>query len=153
MAFRNLDKKVFWLALLTSQLFSILAQGCTFLQLGCCWLDHVNSMHIRTYFVCVDVPKLKLMGDISTPDDFVVVTWENASSPYCGEVLFYIVMIESDVHTDIPNNIINHTDLTVLMVTFSSLMNNTKYTVSITPFNLIGKGPTVSDTVTLEIQG
>ena len=65
-------------------------------------------------------------------EDTITVTWDAANSPYCGEVLYYIVMISSDEHSNIMNDIVNVTDLSLLTATFSNLMNDTYYDVTVT---------------------
>ena len=75
--------------------------------------------------------------------DLIIVTWDPASSPYCGEVLYYQVVISSDEHTDIPNNIVNTTGLTT---PFLDLRDSTVYTITVTGVNRAGSGRTVSIT-------
>ena len=41
--------------------------------------------------------------DFSTNTTNIEVTWDAASSPYCGEVLHYVVMISSDEQCNIRN--------------------------------------------------
>ena len=65
-------------------------------------------------------------------EDTITVTWDAANSPYCGGVLYYIVMISSDEHSNIMNDIVNVTDLSLLTATFSNLMNDTYYDVTVT---------------------
>jgi len=64
----------------------------------------------------------------------VTITWDSVSNEYCGEALYYIVMI-SDEHLNIMNDSIN---VTGLMATFFNLRNNTVYTISVTPYNRAG---------------
>ena len=75
--------------------------------------------------------------------DLIIVTWNPASSPYCGEVLYYQVVISSDEHTDIPTDFVNTTGLTT---TFLNLRNSTFYTITVTDVNRAGSGRTVSIT-------
>ena len=76
--------------------------------------------------------------------DLIVVTWEPASSPYCGEVLYYQVVISSDEHVNIANNIVSTIGLTA---TFLNLRNNTFYTITVTAVNKAGSGRTFSVSV------
>ena len=76
--------------------------------------------------------------------EVIIVTWDPASSPYCGEVLYYRVAISSDEHTNIPNNIVNTTCLTT---TFLDLKSNTTYVITVNAFNRAGSGIGVSVTV------
>ena len=79
-------------------------------------------------------------------EDTITVTWNNASSPYCGEVLYYIVMISSDEHCNIMNDIVNVTDLSSLTATFSNLKNDTNYDVTVITVHsrLVDQGTTVN---------
>ena len=67
--------------------------------------------------------------------DTITVTWDAANSPYCGGVLYYIVMISSDEHCNIINDIVNVTDLSLLTATFSNVMNDTYYDITVTAYN------------------
>ena len=62
----------------------------------------------------------------------ITVTWDPASSPYCGEVLHYQVVISSDEHCNIVNDSIRATNLSA---TFSSLKSNTSYTITVSAVN------------------
>ena len=73
-----------------------------------------------------------------------MVTWDPVSSPYCGEVLYYRVVILSDEHTEINSNIVNTTGLTV---TFLDLRNYTTYTIMVAAVNKAGIGENVSSSV------
>ena len=73
-----------------------------------------------------------------------MVTWDPVSSPYCGEVLYYKVVILSDEHTEINSNIVNTTGLTF---TFLDLRNFTTYTIMVAAVNRAGIGENVSSTV------
>ena len=80
-------------------------------------------------------------------EDTITVTWEAANSSYCGGVLYYIVMISSDEHSNnIMNATMNVTDLSLLTATFTDLMNDTNYNITITPYNRViaGMSTTVS---------
>ena len=68
-------------------------------------------------------------------EDTITVTWDAANSSYCGGVLYYIVMISSDEHFNIMNDIVNVTDLSLLTASFSNLMNDTNYDVTVTAYN------------------
>ena len=86
------------------------------------------------------------LTNTTNSEDTITVTWNNASSPYCGEILYYMVMISSDEHCNIMNAIMNVTDLSLLTATFSNLMNDTNYNITITPYNRViaGMSTTVS---------
>ncbi|XP_065914777.1 low-density lipoprotein receptor-related protein 5-like isoform X2 [Dysidea avara] len=77
--------------------------------------------------------------------DLIIVTWDPASSPYCGEVLYYQVVISSDEHVNIPNNIVN---ATCLAVTFLGLRSNTTYTITVAAVNKAGIG--MGDSITVK---
>ena len=75
-------------------------------------------------------------------EDTITVTWDVANNPYCGEVLYYIVMISSDEHSNIMDDIVNITSL--LTATLSNLRNDTNYNVTVTAYNRIGAGMTTT---------
>ena len=77
--------------------------------------------------------------------DLIIVTWDPASSPYCGEVLYYQVVISSDEHVNIPNDIVN---ATCLAVTFLDLRSNTTYTITVAAVNKAGIG--MGDSITVK---
>ena len=99
------------------------------------------------------VSNVRVLADIPRIDALVVVIWDPAHSPYCGEVLYYQVVISSDEHVDISNSIVNVTDLNKLSAVFTGLMNNTVYNVSVTPYNRIGGGLSVIEVVTDILSG
>ena len=69
-------------------------------------------------------------------EDTITVTWSAATSPYCGGILYYVVMI-SDENSNIMNDTVN-----ALTATFSNLMNDTNYTVTVTAYNRVVAGMT-----------
>lgn len=75
--------------------------------------------------------------DYNTNAVEITVQWDAANSPYCGGVLYYIVMISSDEHSNITNDIVN---VTVLTATFSNLRNDTNYNITVTAVNRAGAG-------------
>ena len=81
-----------------------------------------------------------------------MVTWDAANSPYCG-VLYYIVMISSDEHSNIMNDTVNVTDLSMLTATFYNLRNDTNYNVTVTPFNRVGAGNVSMISVNMSAKG
>ena len=81
-----------------------------------------------------------------TNETNIFVTWDAATSPYCGGVLYYIVMISSDEHSNIMNDIVNVTS--PLTATFSNLRNDTNYDVTATAYNRVGTGMTTTVHVT-----
>ena len=94
----------------------------------------LSCTHIRTKLILIGVPNLQLMGifNSGTNDINIIVTWDAANSPYCGGVLYYIVMISSD------NIIIDTVNVTDLTVTFHNLRNDTNYDVTVTAYNRVG---------------
>ena len=80
------------------------------------------------------------MFDSSTNETNVIATWTNATSPYCGEVLYYIVqlLLESMIIDDR-----NVTNLSSLIVTFRNLRNNVNYEVAVTAGNRVGVRMTI----------
>ena len=79
--------------------------------------------------------------DCNTNAVEITVRWDAANSPYCGGVLYYTVMISSDEHSNITNDIVN---VTGLNATFSNLRNNTNYNITVTAVNRAGAGMTTS---------
>ena len=77
------------------------------------------------------------LANSSYSSNIITLTWDPANSPYCGEVLYYQVVISSDEHANIPNNIVNSTCLTT---TFLDLWSNTAYTITVTAVNRAGSG-------------
>ena len=75
----------------------------------------------------------------------ITVTWDAATSPYCGEVLYYTVMISSDEHSSIMNDIVNVTS--PLTATFSNLRNYTMYDVTVTAYNRVDAGMTTTESL------
>ena len=69
----------------------------------------------------------------------ITVSWDAATSPYCGGVLYYTVMISSDEHCNIMNDIVN---VTGLNATFSNLRRDTNYNITVTAVNRAGAGLT-----------
>jgi len=67
--------------------------------------------------------------------DLIIITWDLASSPYCGEVLYYQVGITSDEHTDLKNNTVATAGLST---TFLDLKSNTRYTITVAAVNRAG---------------
>ena len=88
----------------------------------------------------IGVTNLNTQICTSSDTTTITVTWDAVNSSYCGGVLYYIVMISSDVHSNIMNDIVNVTDLSLLTATFSNLMDDTVYNVTVTPFNRAGVG-------------
>ena len=96
---------------------------------------YVLELYLLIY---VDVTNLK---NTTNSEDTITVTWNNASSPYCGGVLYYIVIISPDERNG--SNIMdiaNVTDLSLLTATFSNLINDTYYDISVTPYNRVDAG-------------
>ena len=111
-------------------------------------------MHIYTYvcnyvhsYILIGVTDLELMGffDCSTNETNVIVTWTNATSLYCGEVLYYMVQLLSDIIIIDDHNV---TDLSSLTVTFRNLSNNANYEVAVTAGNKVGVGITITKNIT-----
>jgi len=71
----------------------------------------------------------------------ITIIWDPVSNGYCGEALYYIVMISSNEHLNIMNDTVN---VTGLMATFFNLRNNTVYNISVTPYNRAGAGMTAA---------
>ena len=69
----------------------------------------------------------------------IIVSWDAAESPYCGGVLYYIVMISSDEYSDIIT--VKATPSTATY-TFSNLRNDTNYNITVTAVNRAGAGMT-----------
>ena len=84
--------------------------------------------------------------DCNTNTVDITVSWDAANSPYCGGVLYYIVMISSDEHSNIMNDTVIVTvstdDITMFNTTFSNLRNDTNYNITITAVNRAGAGMT-----------
>ena len=84
--------------------------------------------------------------DCNTNTVDITVRWDAANSPYCGGVLFYIVMISSDEHSNIMNDTVIVTvstaDVTMFNATFSNLRNDTNYNITINAINRAGAGMT-----------
>ena len=104
-------------------------------------------MHIAKYLhmhlLFVGIPDLQVMNtfDCNTNAVEITVRWDAANTPYCGGVLYYIVMISSDEHSNIMNDIVN---VTVLTATFSNLRNDTNYNITVTAVNRAGAGMTTT---------
>ena len=92
-------------------------------------------------FACSGVT---LLTNTTYKSDLIIVTWDPASSPYCGEVLYYQVVISSDGYVNITNNVVNTTSLTA---TFLDLRSSKLYTITVTAVNKAGSGRTVSVSV------
>ena len=101
----------------------------------------------NTFVISIGVTNLKLMEtfDSCTNETNITVTWDAATSPYCGRVLYYMVMISSDEHSNIVNDIVNVTS--PLTATFSNLMNGTNYNITVTPYNRGGAGMTTTESI------
>ena len=89
----------------------------------------------------IGVTDLQVMNifDCNTNTFDITVRWDAANSPYCGEVLYYIVVISSDEHFNITNDIVN---VTMSNATFSNLRNDTNYNITVTAINRAGAGMT-----------
>ena len=72
--------------------------------------------------------------------DTITVTWDVANSPNCGTTC-YSVMISSDEHSNIMNAIMTVTELTA---TFTDLMSDTNYNITVTPYNRVAAGNTTT---------
>ena len=92
-------------------------------------------------FLCSGITHLT---NTTYKSDLIIVTWNPASSPYCGEVLYYQVVISSDEHVNITNNAVNTTSLTT---TFLDLRSNTTYAITVAAVNRAGVRMHVSITV------
>ena len=79
--------------------------------------------------------------DCNTNAVEITVRWDAANSPYCGGVLYYTVMISSDEHSNITDDIVN---VTGLNATFSNLKSDTNYNITVTAVNRAGAGMTTS---------
>ena len=84
----------------------------------------------------------------SYSSNMITVIWNPASSSYCDEVFYYQVVISSDDHTNIPDNIVNTTCLTT---TFLDLRSNTTYAITVTAVNRAGSGIGVSIPVSTSV--
>jgi len=73
---------------------------------------------------------MRLRGNSS--QSMVNVTWDPASSSYCGEVLYYQVVISSVEHCSIEGNTMY---VTGSPATFFNLRDNTSYTVTVSAIN------------------
>ena len=119
----------------TSQVF---AEAVTFLY-ACAVYIHIHMcvcVYIRTYSMCVIafyvcLGVANLTNTTYTPN-IINVTWDPASSPYCGEVLYYQVVISSDGHCNIVNDTIRAMNLSA---TFSNLKSNTTYIITVSAVN------------------
>ena len=60
-------------------------------------------------------------------EDTITVTWDVANSGG----MYYMVMISSDEHSNIMNDLMTVTELTA---TFPNLMSDTSYTIAVTPY-------------------
>ena len=78
-----------------------------------------------------------LLTNTTYKSDLIIVTWDPASSSYCGEVLYYQVVISSDEHVNILNDVVN---VTCLTATFLGLRSNTTYTITVAAVNQAGSG-------------
>ena len=73
----------------------------------------------------------------------IIVSWDAAESPYCGGVLYYIVVISSDEYSNIIYLTVNVTVSTATYThTFSNLRNDTNYNITVTAVNRAGAGMT-----------
>ena len=89
------------------------------------------------------------MFDSSTNATKVIVTWTNATSPYCGGVSYYIVQLSLKSMMVDRRNV---TDLSSLTVTFRNLRNNTNYDVAVTAGNSVGVGMTITKSINTPIR-
>ena len=86
----------------------------------------------------IGVTDLQVMNifDCNTNTFDITVRWDAAYSPYCGEVLYYIVVISSHEHFNITVNV------TLFNATFSNLRNDTNYNITVIAVNRAGAGMT-----------
>ena len=120
---------------------------CAYMALGLSFqCTHIIILYIY-FYMYVGVSNLKLMEIFNscTNKTNIFVTWDAATSRYCGGVLYYIVMISSDEHSNIMNDIVNVTS--PLTATFSNLRNNTTYDVTVTAYNRVGAGMTTTESL------
>ena len=108
-----------------------------------------TCIHTYTYAILyIGVTDLQVMNifDCNTNTVDITVSWDAANSPYCGGVLYYIVMISSDEHSNIMKDTVIVTvstgDVTVFNATLANLRNDTKYNITITAVNRAGTGMT-----------
>ena len=84
-------------------------------------------------------------------EDTITVTWDAVPDPYCGGILYYIVMISSEEHSNIINDTVNVTSL--LTATFSNLRNDTNYDVRVTTvYSRLVVGGTTTVNITVPTQ-
>ena len=67
------------------------------------------------------------LANTTFSEDTIIVTWTVANSPNCGAG-YYSVMISPDEHSNATMNV------TELTATFSDLMSDTDYTITVTPY-------------------
>ena len=77
------------------------------------------------------------MGSASV--DTIIVTWDVANSPNCGAV-YYMVMISPDMMNP-PMNV------TKLTATFTDLINDTNYNITVTPYCRVVAGNNATMTI------
>lgn len=83
-----------------------------------------------------------LMNTTYSPNT-IIVSWDAAESPYCGGVLYYIVVISSDEYSNIIYLTVNVTVSTATYThTFSNLRNDTNHNITVTAVNRAGAGMT-----------
>ena len=86
------------------------------------------------------------LRNTTNSEDTITIIWDAATSPYCGGILYYIVMISSDEHSNIMNDIVNVTS--PLTTTFSNLRNDTYYVVRVTTvYSRLGDGGTTKTVI------
>jgi len=69
----------------------------------------------------------------------LVVTWDAAISPFCGDVLLYLVTLSSQEASNVISNSVTLTDLSKLIATFHNLRNAT-YNLTVAAINRAGSG-------------
>ena len=63
----------------------------------------------------------------------ITFTWAAASSPFCGEVMYYLAILSSDEYYNTMN-------VSMTTATFSNLTSNTNYTITVSAVNEGGAG-------------
>ena len=92
-------------------------------------------MHFNCYWCHTGVQKLKYT---TITDDEIVISWDAASSLFCGDVLKYYVNISYD-----NGSLVDEGATEQMNFTFNNLISKTDYIIQVLANNAAGNGSTI----------
>ena len=102
----------------------------------CSYLLRIQMMHFNYYWCHTGVQNLK---NTTITDDEIVISWDAASSLFCGDVLKYYVKISYDNGSLVDKGVTEQ-----MNYTFNNLISNTHYIILVLANNEAGNGSAIT---------